>query len=320
MKNECDVIKDLLPSYDAKLLSIKTNEAVEEHLNNCEECKIILKKMNMKCQNDINKQQEIDYLKKYKRKMNIFKSVLLIIILIIVFFISMIIMRYNNTINIMKSVKNNIDEIQEKDNYTISIIEHRIDYQTKRDSTFVTTHYYKDSKYRTENNCININFDLINKNTSYYGEIDSNRRIQIVKDTKTVYKESRNYAYTKRESFLKDLKNEIEIFNADFGLFNNLFMKIGYGVREDQYNGKECFVIKSENNEGYGEFWIEKDSMMMIRRICENYNSSYTEKIYNISIDTVKDEDLIIPNLDMYKIENINNNVKDEYLDLYKNQ
>ena len=134
-----------------------------------------------------------------------------------------------------------------------------------------------------------------------------------------VYKESRNYDYVKRGDFLRDLKNTIGIFNVDLGAFNNIFIKSRYQVRIDRYNGKECYVLKSENNEGYSEIWIEKDSMLTVRTIQDIYNISYTEKDYKIAINSVKDEDLIVPDLEGYKVEEYINNVNEEYLELYKN-
>ena len=43
---DCDIIKDLLPSYIDKTASNSTNELVEEHLKNCEDCTSILENMN----------------------------------------------------------------------------------------------------------------------------------------------------------------------------------------------------------------------------------------------------------------------------------
>ncbi len=134
-----------------------------------------------------------------------------------------------------------------------------------------------------------------------------------------VYKESRNYVYVKKGDFLRDLKNAIEIFDVDLGHFNNIVMKGRYQVRIDRYNGKECYVLKAENNEGYSEIWVVKDSMIVVRTIQDIYNNSYTEKDYNISINSVKDEDLIVPDLEGYKVEKYNNNVNEEYLELYEN-
>ena len=41
MKNNipCEMIKDVLPSYVDKLTSDVTNNLVEEHINECEDCK-----------------------------------------------------------------------------------------------------------------------------------------------------------------------------------------------------------------------------------------------------------------------------------------
>lgn len=87
---ECDVIQDLLPSYSDKISSKATNKLVQEHLKQCENCKIVLEKMN----NDIdisyagNQNEKIDYLKGYKRKRKrliIFSIVVTIFILLIIF-------------------------------------------------------------------------------------------------------------------------------------------------------------------------------------------------------------------------------------------
>ena len=42
MNNECDIVKDLLFSYDEGILSNTSKEFVENHLKNCDNCKKIL--------------------------------------------------------------------------------------------------------------------------------------------------------------------------------------------------------------------------------------------------------------------------------------
>lgn len=322
MKNECEVIKDLLPSYISGVLSNETEEAIKEHINNCTTCRKILEKMNT---GEINKsniegeKEEIDCLKKYNKKMKNLKIILIILILILIAFPSIFIIKYNYNINIMQSVSNNFKKIQEENNYTANVIEHRIDYQNKREFTTTSKYYYKNNKYKIEKHCENESFDMKNKDTYYYGEIDTDTRTRIVEDIKTVYKESRNYVYVKKGDLLRDIKTEIEIFDINLGFFNNIFIKSGYQVRNDRYNGKDCYVLKKGTNEGYGEFWIEKDSMMIIRSIQDLYNNSYTEKNYSITINSVKEEDLMLPELEGYKIEESIENVDEEYIELYKN-
>ena len=41
MEKECKIVQDLLPKNIEKLKSQTTNEFVEEHLKQCNECKII---------------------------------------------------------------------------------------------------------------------------------------------------------------------------------------------------------------------------------------------------------------------------------------
>ena len=54
--------------------------------------------------------------------------------------------------------------------------------------------------------------------------------------------------------------------------------------------------------------------------LLEEYKTfSYTEKNYSISINSVKEKDLVIPDLEEYKIEESINNVDEEYIELYKN-
>ncbi|MBE5906292.1 MAG: hypothetical protein E7277_05785 [Lachnospiraceae bacterium] len=45
MKLDCDVIQDLLPLYVDKVSSESSNELIENHLQNCEKCKMIYEQM-----------------------------------------------------------------------------------------------------------------------------------------------------------------------------------------------------------------------------------------------------------------------------------
>ncbi len=66
---ECDVIKDLLPSYIDKISSKATNDLVEEHIKNCKNCSTKLKEMSEEI--DVkplyNQEDQIDYLKGYRK-------------------------------------------------------------------------------------------------------------------------------------------------------------------------------------------------------------------------------------------------------------
>ena len=58
MKNECDIVNDLLPNYVGDLLSDNTSQFVKEHLDSCQECRKLyegMKKIN--CNNILLKYQ-----------------------------------------------------------------------------------------------------------------------------------------------------------------------------------------------------------------------------------------------------------------------
>lgn len=88
---ECDVIKDLLPSYIDKVSSDATNNLVDQHLKKCKSCLSKLKEMNEEI--DIkplyNQEEQIDYLKGY-RKNKIMTIIFVIILTIDIIVASMI--------------------------------------------------------------------------------------------------------------------------------------------------------------------------------------------------------------------------------------
>ncbi len=84
-KKNCKIVQDLLPNYIEKLTSKETNQFIEEHLSNCNDCKEILE--NMK-EDPLNNNQNIEhkkvkYLRKYNRKLRVFEISSIILLLII---------------------------------------------------------------------------------------------------------------------------------------------------------------------------------------------------------------------------------------------
>jgi len=96
MKNDltCEVVQDLLPSYVDGLTSDASNQAVEQHMKICENCRNLYKEMrepmngedgterDSKQTDDSKKPSEIDYLKKIRKKnqMRILAAVLIVVI------------------------------------------------------------------------------------------------------------------------------------------------------------------------------------------------------------------------------------------------
>lgn len=104
MKNECDIVKDLLFSYNDGVLSITSKELVDEHLKRCVDCKNVLEEI--KQENNNKKEfKEIDFFKKVKKKINtknIFITISLIILLIIILFNVLAYKNYNSVASTMQ--------------------------------------------------------------------------------------------------------------------------------------------------------------------------------------------------------------------------
>ena len=71
MKNECNIIKDILPLYVEDMVSADTSAFVEEHLEKCAECRAELedmKKSNGLEKNNVSVEDEVMPLKAFKKK------------------------------------------------------------------------------------------------------------------------------------------------------------------------------------------------------------------------------------------------------------
>lgn len=115
MKNECDLVKDLLFSYNDNILSNTSKELVEEHLKKCDECKKNLEEIKQDS-NDKKQIKEIDFLKSIKKninKKNIIILIVFIFLIIIILFNVQVYKNYNAIASTMEIyLKDDITEEQ----------------------------------------------------------------------------------------------------------------------------------------------------------------------------------------------------------------
>ena len=320
MKKECEIVKDLFPSYIAGILSEESEKFIQAHINECQECRNLLEKMSENPENSkLESEDKIEYnhLKKYRKKMVILKSVLFSIVIVIIAIVVIFITKYNYSNSIMEQVISKIEEYKKSDNYSIKKVEHRIDYERNNEFTFTKVYYYKDGKYKKESLAESPNQKFLNSTMYDYGEINSNQRIEITEDTKTANIETSNFTYVKEGQFFNLLLDEVQLYNTNFGFFSDIFMRMGYRVRTDRYNGKECYVFKIQDDTSYTEKWIDKESMMIVRTIQDVYNKSYTEISYFVSFDNVTEEQVAVPNLQDYNVENSEKSMEEEMVEIY---
>lgn len=319
MKNECDVVKDLLPNYVGDLLSDNTNQFIKEHLDSCQECRKLyegMKKINYNKKDD--EQIEINHLKKYNRHMFILKVVLVILALIIITLPLFFIIKFNLNNNVASKVINNINEYKNANNYCLQITEYSIDFERNTEKFCNSKYFYKDGQYKKEIHFESPNINIQNADRFEYGEINSNEKVEIVENLKICYNVKANYILQKEDGFLDLMMIELQPFSKDYGNLPDIWFRTGYKLRTEKYNGRKCYVLKIDSKSSYREIWIDKEENTLIRTVEEIYNRSYKEKVYSIKFDVVTNEDVALPDITDYTIKNSEKNIPDEYIDIYE--
>ena len=148
---ECKIVQDLLPNYLEDLTDSTTNEFIEKHIENCNECEQSLKDMRGEIQlNKINNNRKINALKKAKRKYILkFSLILFVVILIVastVYFLSNYSIKKNEGghYEIAKTTPD-----FKINNCTYVILKGYIDEKLKADVTYIAT-------INEKNLCVNI--------------------------------------------------------------------------------------------------------------------------------------------------------------------
>lgn len=116
IKNECNIVSDLLLGYADDILTEDSKWFVNEHIQTCDKCKEKLNNIvnDIKCDKIENQEAEIDYLKKVKKKISKKNKIIIgigIILTVIIALNIIIFIRYNINVNeIDILLENNITE------------------------------------------------------------------------------------------------------------------------------------------------------------------------------------------------------------------
>ena len=310
-KKECEIVQDLLVNYTDGVLNPESKKIVEEHLIKCDECREELNHIrNDIKENDIKDQIELDYLKKIRIKTRI-KSVLIAIgiIALIVFIVFL-----NNFIRI-NSIMNRAEKSLQLNNFYKETSEILFDNHTS-----ITKEYYKDGKYKSVWEVYSDNG--IETSIIEYASINSDERIVIYETDKKAVIEKGDISEIKNSS--NSLKNVPFVIDR-----NNLFAKIGttfvYSIDTDTYDyGKEYYVLKDRTEKNnIWEIWIDKEMGLPIKEINRDGEKSFfpgtnvvkeikdSIQEYRYEFDTVTEEDVKVPDLSNYTVENEVMNMKD---------
>jgi len=291
-KRECEIIQDLLPNYVEQLTNDETTKYIEEHLENCNECKKIYENMkeSMNLKTEKSDNREIKYFKKYRNKLTIFKFIIFIILTIFVLVIG------RRTI-IIKSLQNKVNSVKENTNY------HMIQYD------YEGVYYRKNEVYSKDGKTVLIithnNTNGLQKLTKYTNEDKSNIYIESNENKVAILNQDASFPpnYT-------GIKNYIETSTVGDFILNILRCKITTA----NMNGKECYKIDQffvsnflyENGEGWS-IYIDKKTGLPVRTFggtITNENGTFTiVNDYQYNFNTVTDEVFVEPDINEYEVQ-----------------
>ena len=307
-KKECEIVQDLLISYADGVLNPDSKKLVENHLKGCENCQFKLKHIKEDNKDKDDKEQiELDYLKKIRIKTRI-KSVLLAsgIIVLIAFIIFL-----NNFIKI-NSIMSRAEKSLQSNNFYKETSQ-----MLGNNETSITKEYYKDGKYKSIWMIYSDNG--VETKSIEYANSNSDERTYIYETDKKAVIEKGD---------ISEMKNN-NIKNVPFVTDrNNLFAKIGttfvYSIDTDTYDyGKEYYILKNRSENNRWEMWIDKETGLPIREINRGGAKSFfvgtdvvkeirdTMQSYKYEFDIVTDEDVEVPDLSNYTVENTTLNMED---------
>ena len=286
-KRNCKIVQDLLPNYIEKLTNEETNKFVEEHLNECNNCKQILSNMEKDLKLDSKKKdnREVKYIKKYNNKMKILKIILLIII-------ALFLIRTGRNFIIISSLSNKAD------NYVSSTNYHKKTTNFYNDTLTIIDSYYKDGK--TVTFLTRITPDISNKVTIYKNGEKANMYFETNNEKKTAQLDQENYSLT---------INIVNYLDTNHNLLATLLGSITSNIKTVNCNGKDCYLITNllssnlliSKNDGT---YIDKETGLMVRTTMSGSSTDETDTVvdYIHEFNTVSDDIFIEPDISEYEI------------------
>lgn len=297
MKN-CNIIKDLLPSYIEKLTSIETSTFIEKHLEECNECKNIFNNMNQDDKDNIEYDEDILNSKDVKFFKNMNKRILrraeflgtsIGILLLIIIYISIVIYRFTIIENLLKKQ----EDFTQATNIFLEVNDNYIGENLQFIENLKTKYWYKD------------NIIKIQQTSSKYGLYNSfTRYIDLEKKLIYVFNHTdKTVEIINRKDILEN--NEIfEIINKNTKALNNK-IKLSMDIHVPIYSKNDYSIITDWNVGSY--IYDSKTGLLNMSYYYEytgDDNNSYNHhfQTYTYSNNSVSDDDIIIPNVDEYTI------------------
>ena len=288
---DCKIVKDLLPSYIDGLTSEETNKYIEEHLNNCEECKKTLEDMkkDLKLDKTQKNGKEVQYIKKFNSKMKTLKIILIVILL--VFLLS-----FARKMIIMVGLNIKASDHMSSTNYYVKTINYA------GDTLSIIENYKKDDKYMRR-------FEILSDDTKsieidYYNNDIVNNYYELQNNEENVNKKVaklNEIADTNLTSILYHIPNPLEIEMDN--LLRFVVTALFSSITSEECNEKNCYRVVS-----FGSvYYIDKETGLTIRIVggrTVNDDGQIYKMVsdYQYEFDMVTDENFIEPDISKYEI------------------
>lgn len=171
MKNECDIVKDLLFSYNDNILSNTSKKFVENHLKGCDECKKTLEQI-QEDSDEKNPKKELDFLRKIRHKICRKNTIIAVVSVCLIAFIIFNIQAYKNYQEVSSTIQIYLEDgisDQELENIKNKITEKdsnaQIEYISKQQELEKIKSKMKDNpnvldEYNEENNPLPASFEI----------------------------------------------------------------------------------------------------------------------------------------------------------------
>lgn len=305
-KTECEIVQDLLISYVDGVLNKESKKLVESHLLDCKKCQERVAEIKAETEKEKDEQRkEIDYLKKIRIKSRI-KSVLLAILILGIIFVSWYLYKFC----ILNSIAKKAEKQFEGDNFYTETIS-----SCDEDTISYTKTWYKDGKYKVvryteKEEGIEQYFE------TQYGNISENPKEEywVDEERKQVRIEKKMFEQQKEEFICSPTPFYMKYVKR-YG-YQYILMKLGtpfYAKISTDHKeiGRKYYILDS----GETKKWVDMDTGLPIMSFGDVIGTTYYKdtKIpkqkfesvseYRYEFETVTDEDVEMPNLEGYEIQ-----------------
>lgn len=275
-KRNCRIVQDLLPNYLEKLTNEESNQFIKEHLKECKECNKVLENMKreIKIEGEKREKREINFFKRYNRKLKILGTILLFIVMIFVI-------------------------LTARKIFIIADLQHKSLAYLDSDNFYMRIYYHSGSSFN-----IGETYRLGNRTLTRYTHLDKDKTTEMVisydgKKTKNFITNGEIKVIDERESNLNPVMISPHIYASN--TWELMFLAVTSSIKSVRCNDQDCYLI---NLYGVTEY-INKETGLTVKSL--NGISKTQDGTYDIVADyyfefgKVTEEDLKEPDSREYK-------------------